>query len=543
MKRQHWTDRAQSWRVALLIWALFAAVLCFGNLGGFGIISMEGMVADGGRAMLETGEWAVPTVYGEMYTFKPALAYWLSAWSQHFVGTSEWALRLPFATCGAALGLLVLIVIGRRLGPRVGLFAALAAMGGGLFLEKVRLAEFDTPLALGVGIAVAAAVSNLSRQRPSFLLWLAAYAGLTVGFLGKGVPALMAFAPGLLLAAAWNRRLPSLFSWRHLAPFLFFVGSIAAYLWWAVDGAGWQVFDQPLREARFRGATWDAASLARTVTKPLLILGAFLPWSLPLALTEAKPWRRCDPVGAAWRAGAAFLLAGTAFYVAVPTHEMRYYLPLATANAIVAAISLELALARPVSRRFVALLRGLLASVAVVAIGLTTWERPDGGLALVVVFALLGSAAFARRTARGTTVATLVVALSLLVGVAEAWVLMPRRASTRDQSVNAAELKRYLPEGEVVWTQGPSDAAGKHSSLYHYLDHPIRTFDHEHPPPPGAFVIAPSPSPISPIDCAPYEGAAVIEFKEPRLAIVQHHEGEFSLLRPGLGTGDVNIGG
>ena len=45
---------------------MLGAVLCFWRLDVGGFVAMEGMVVDGARHMLETGNWLVPHVYDEL---------------------------------------------------------------------------------------------------------------------------------------------------------------------------------------------------------------------------------------------------------------------------------------------------------------------------------------------------------------------------------------------------------------------------------------------------------------------------------------------
>ena len=165
-------DRTNRWTFALALYLVLAGPLCFWRLGATGLVSMEGMVSDGARHMIESGDWVVPRVYGEIYTYKPALAYWLAA-LPHSISDSppEWLLRLPFAASGFAMGLLILTLIGRVAGPRTGLLCGIASVSTGLFIQKVRLAEYDTVIAAGVGVAVAAACCNLAKRRPTGFAW------------------------------------------------------------------------------------------------------------------------------------------------------------------------------------------------------------------------------------------------------------------------------------------------------------------------------------------------------------------------------------
>ena len=74
------------------------AVVALAQLDLAPVVTMEGIVGSGARHMLREGSWAVPQLYGELYTFKPPLAYWLAAASFHLLGETVLALRLPFAS-------------------------------------------------------------------------------------------------------------------------------------------------------------------------------------------------------------------------------------------------------------------------------------------------------------------------------------------------------------------------------------------------------------------------------------------------------------
>ena len=181
-------------------------------------------MVDGARHMLESGEWVVPRVYGELYAYKPALAYWLASIPLRLDGRSvRGLLRLPFAAGGFAMGLAVLVLIGRLAGCRAGLLSAIASVTGVLFLQKSRMMEFDITLAAGVGVAVAAACFNLSapRQRWGGLAARLCRSGRRVSRPRVFRPC-MVFGPGILAAALASGRLRRLFGWRHLSAALVF---------------------------------------------------------------------------------------------------------------------------------------------------------------------------------------------------------------------------------------------------------------------------------------------------------------------------------
>lgn len=525
-----WIGGLERGPVALAAWLAFSAVTCLANLGGPGIISMEGMVADGAQAMLAGESWAVPTVYGEPYTYKPALAYWMSAGAQSMLGDTAWALRAPFALAGLGFGLAVVLLLRRRVGWRAAAFAGMAATGTALFIEKVRLAEFDTPLTAGVGVAVTASALALAGGERRGHLWWVAYAGLLFGFLAKGAPALMAFAPGLVLAALVNRRFAALFEWRHLAPLAAAVLAACAYVVWAVHDGGWQIFDQPFSEARYRGAHWTAQTALRTLSKPALVAVALLPFSLLPAIGARRLWRRDDELGSIWRSGVGFLVGGLMAFMAVPTHEMRYYLPLVAGNALASAAALEAALLRCEERRSFAALRGLALGGIALSMLVVAWNAPPQGLLLVAALALIASFVLRADRFKSSAVATAVVGLSLTVAIVQAYVLLPRRAASRDLSAQAELLDELLPESATLWVEGPADAAGKYSSLYHHLDRTVRTLRAAESAADEAWILLPLPQPGRFLTgVQPATRAALVA---EGFARIEHPRGHFVLVSP-----------
>ncbi len=488
-------SRAKSWLAATIgLGAAWLPLLFLGS-SGFGFISMEGMVLEGGSNMLATGEWLVPVLYGEVYTYKPPLAYWLAALvAQSSIGLPEpWQLRLPFQLCAAAFSLVTLVAVGRRTSPWTGWLCAVFAIGGVVGLEKVRLAEFDTLIASLVGIAVILAACELERSGPARCsAWLPAYGALYLAVLAKGVPALMAFAPGLLLAAALLGRARTLLSAAHLFAFCCFAAAIAVYVWSVVDAVGWAGFHQPAAEAQARGLSWTAPALLRSLAKPILIPAGFLPVAalLPLAVRDARA--PClSPGDRLTRAGLGFFAGGAAAFVVVPTHEMRYYLPMAASVALACGIpASRIRGPLPVGPRRLSVALGLL-TLALAAVcaarslgGQPFWLGSLFVLSLAATALPLRGAQASRRT---LTVSVLLCTLA--VGIAQGKFLVPARAASRALDHAADVLRAHVPPGERVFTPGPADAAGKYSSFFVYLRRPVVTFPPDQPESAGCTVL------------------------------------------------------
>ncbi len=403
-----------------ILWYLLASVpICFLGMGAIDVITMEGIVADGARYMDRTGEYSVPRLYGEIYSYKPPLAYWLALASfRLFGGESEWALRFPFALSGLLIGLAVLLVTSRVLSPRTGLLCAFASLTGALTLQKIHLAEFDMPLAAGVGIAAAVACHNLSAERARAGLWLIGYLALALGFLAKGVPALMFYGPGLLLAALATRRYRELFRPAHLAGVLLFTLVVSLWVASAYQAAGWEAFAQPLAEGREKGLAWSLATIGETLLKPLKAWALFLPWSLLLP-TSLSVFRGSDPSRRLAATAGAFVVAGVAMFMLVPAAQSRYLLPLAAPVGILSG----------------ALVRSRSTFVPV------RWP----------------------------------IAVAILFWLAHSQFVEPHRAESRSLKTVAAAFEAHLEPGSALWT-GPVSKHYRHSSISYYLNRPIETF-------------------------------------------------------------------
>ncbi len=482
------------WVRYTVLYLVIAGLVIFPGLGTTGVTGIEGMIADTAESMIASGEPIVTRLYGEVHTYKPPFTYWVTAASFRAFGNSELSLRLPTALSTLAMGLAVLALVGCATRPRVGCYAALATTTSGLFLQEVKQGEFDAILAAAVGIAVAAACHNLTVDSPrrSPWVWLLCYLALSAGFLTKGMPALMAFAPGLAVGALVTGRLGRLFRWDHLLCAGLFLAVGVGYVWALWELIGPAAFDQPLEEAGRRGFRWSPEALGQTLSKPITIWAVFLPWSLVWPWSRTRPTERPDraggrrPIDLLTLASWSFLGAGILTFMAVPTHHTRYYLPLAAPAGLVAGCALEWLASRP-TRLASRLALGLAALVAVLSVALGFLAEIESisrfvpvvvGLAALVVVALIGRVPRSRR---------LVVALLATVAcfwAAETWVLRPQRAMLRDMSPVSREFAAHIPPGETVWTLGPAEPVGEWSSVYYYLGRPVRTFgvDPEAPP-------------------------------------------------------------
>lgn len=433
---------------SVLIYLALTSPLVLVYLGNTDLIRMEPIIALGAKRMVESGGWFVPHLYGEVYAFKPGLAYWLAAIAGSTWGWSEFSLRLPTAICGLLMGLAVCLFMGRLVSPRCGLVSGLAAATSCLFFEQTRLVGFEMPMALGVGVAVLAAIRNLAKAESSLGWWMLATLGLLFGFLAKGLPAIAIYAAGLLAAAVALRQTRLLLSWQHIASVAMFILAATTYGLLAYREGGAIVFQQHLVEILFRGTRWKPAMALQMLLKPPVMFAAYLPGSALLLLRFApKSPEQPDPATTRLRVAAwCFLLAGVALFILSPVDNTRYYLPLMTPLAVLAGIYAE-------SHR-------------------------------IPVAAFLRKKRWLEATAN--PVLWMVVA-GCIYWVIYVGVVEPRRAHSNSLRAIAARFAEHVAPNETVYV----DSQDEHSSLFWYLDRPVcGSWDIGEPlPPPPAYLL------------------------------------------------------
>jgi len=137
------------------------------------------------REMMETGEWVVPHLNGEVYTEKPPLYFWLIALiSKPFGDVSEVTARFPSSACATIVILLTYFLGTKMLGRREAFIGAAVMATSAQFVWIGRVGALDMLFTLSILAAMAVFYVAYAGKRP--LLYVAGFAFLIPGVMTKG---------------------------------------------------------------------------------------------------------------------------------------------------------------------------------------------------------------------------------------------------------------------------------------------------------------------------------------------------------------------
>ncbi len=441
-----------------LIVVLFAAFVFLGNSVSPPSLmdDVDAVQAQIARNMIESGDWVTARLNGVAYLEKAPLPYWMMAVSYLVLGPSDQAARLPFALSAMLLCWLVARMGAWAFSPEAGLYAGLAlATAAGPFLFT-RILIPDVALTLTTTLAMWALLRSWEDGRRSWRWPLLFWASLGVGFLLKGLIAMILPAGAGLVYLAIRRKLLDAGVWRALRPAAGLAVCLAIAAPWPVlatlRNPPWFDFTLRSEPGQYRGFFWffflnehlfrflDMRHPRDYNTVPRL-------WFWLLHLLWLFPWSAYFPAAArlrfrpADRAGAMHLLAScwTGFvlvFFTFSTTQEYYSMPCYPALALL--VGSALAAGGAWIRGLTQIVAGVAASAALLLAGILWMVRgleAPGDIARALTlnteaytFSLghlrdltLGAFAYLRRPA-------LAAAVALAGGAIGAWRLRDRRA-------------------------------------------------------------------------------------------------------------------
>ncbi len=256
------------------------------NLGLFPLISDEhirGLVA---LEMLIRDEYVIPSMYGEYYLKKPPLFNWiLIGFINLFGNIDEFTLRLPTVVSTLLFAISIFFYTRKHYSTN---FAFVNTI---IFITCGRMLFWDTQLAL-IDITFSwivfisfMVIYNRFRKGNYLLLFVISYFLMGVGYMFKGLPAIVFQGTTLLVFFAYNKQFKKLFTWHHVAGimvFVLFVGTYYLVYLSRFEGNAGDIFTTLFGETTRRTVIrfgWER-TIHHFVLFPFDMLYHFLPWSL-----------------------------------------------------------------------------------------------------------------------------------------------------------------------------------------------------------------------------------------------------------------------
>jgi 4-amino-4-deoxy-L-arabinose transferase-like glycosyltransferase len=274
--------------VLLLAWCGY---LFFHGLNAGELWRTESLRAIIAAEFLRSGNWVVPTLYGEpLFTKPPGMYVAIALVSWPLGEVTEWTARLPSALAATVTVLLMAGLFARHLGPRAGLLAGFLTPLSLMWLDKASAAEIDMLQVAWVAGAIVCFLRALEieEERPwsggaALAWWLAALVCVAGGVLTKWTAP--AFFYGTVLPLLWWRgRWRLVLGWRHLASATLAAGICLAWIAAAVAQTGWETFAFTVQREAFQrivpNYTPRPYPWHESVLHPLVIFGAASPCSL-----------------------------------------------------------------------------------------------------------------------------------------------------------------------------------------------------------------------------------------------------------------------
>jgi 4-amino-4-deoxy-L-arabinose transferase-like glycosyltransferase len=334
--------------VAVVILLALCALFFFYGLGTGDLYRTESLRAILAAEFLRSGNWIVPTLYGEPFFTKPPGMYAAIALASWPAGeVSAWTARLPSALAATITVFLAYWYFGRQLGWRGGMVAAMVLPLSLMWLDKASAAEIDMLLVAWVAASLLFFFRALETP-DRFRWWLAAFLCVAGGVLTKWTAPVFFYATAIALL--WKRGdLRLLWCRQHLLSAALGAGVCLTWIAAAVAHAGWDAFYDTVRQealVRLSPAQHQAPLGHHRVSAGLAILAhPFRVWaaSLPIsafALPALWPGfaRRWDERGRRLlEALHCWIWPSLFFWSVIPEHAVRHSFPLVPGIAGLAA--------------------------------------------------------------------------------------------------------------------------------------------------------------------------------------------------------------
>jgi 4-amino-4-deoxy-L-arabinose transferase-like glycosyltransferase len=275
-------------------------------LGATGFTSTEGHRVIPGWELMETGDYLVTRMFGQIYLRKPPGMPWAVALSSSVLGQTEFAARAVSALSMTAMAILTTLFAARWFGPRWALWGGLAAALMPVLWSTGRAAEIEALNNLAAAAAVLLLLDLLVFRRAEPLraqlpMALAGAAAMLVAALAKGPAAFAAIgmtivASALVLRSARIVLRPALWIAALLPAAIF--GALVLAIGRAVEAAGQPPVLQGVSDFLWSGRNLTVRNFGKVLAMGPSALFTAFPASLALLFVwERSTGAEAEPSG------------------------------------------------------------------------------------------------------------------------------------------------------------------------------------------------------------------------------------------------------
>ena len=375
----------------------------------------EPRVAEIGREMALTGNWAVPMLNQRPFLEEPPLYYGTLALTFKALGVSDRVARIPSAIFAFATVLVLFFTVNFLFGPRIALFSGIILATTGEYFRVAHTVIVDSALTFFIACAMSLfIVGYLSdSNRKKLLCYILLYISCTFAFYTKGFIGIVIPGLGILTFLVADKNIKEIIKMRlWLGILIFLVLTLPWFitLWQQGGKEHLDVFLlhnhlQRFLPGKFSGTISGEASGHHHPFYYYLIefpVG-FLPWSLLLVPVFIHTFSRSDKSDTPPEKGRllakCWFFAGIVFLSAASTKRTLYLMPLFAPMALLTSLYVESTLYRLTDKIEKAFLWAFTAIFAVIGIsavpvyssiqGIYPWIRGTNLFPSTVLLSLL----------------------------------------------------------------------------------------------------------------------------------------------------------
>ena len=283
------------WLYLIVILLLFPALLI--NLGLLSFIDDEGIRSLVALEMKLSGNLVTPTLHGLFYYNKPPLYNWILLLFFELTGIiNEFTARFPTVLALMGYAGTIFYFFRRHYSTKIAFINAF------LLITCGRILFWDSMLALidmsfsWVIFTLFMVIFHEMEKRQFLRLFLLSYLLTAVGFLLKGLPAIVFQGITLLVYFIYKREFKRLFSWQHLLGSFIFIALVGGYYlvyhqYNDLENVFATLFTESSKRTPVHYGIGD--TLLHIAAFPFEMLYHFLPWTLMVVFFfQKKPWHK-----------------------------------------------------------------------------------------------------------------------------------------------------------------------------------------------------------------------------------------------------------